>query len=171
MASMIQDIGRRSWWLKIHVLRFIVAFCGLSLTLMIFTQVIARYVLNLSIFGLEELAIYVAVWFYFLGGAIGAEQRGHISASLVDLMIQGKKGKALLRVITGSLSVVICAWMTWWSYSLVIWTQQMNMMSVELKVPMWLVQAAAPVGLALMTVYLLVEVVEDISYLLGRAPQ
>lgn len=164
-------IGHHLWRAKINIQRFIVAFCGLSITAMVFIQVIARYLLDVSVFGLEELATYVAVWFYFLGGAIGSEQRGHISASLVDVVIKNERIHLMIRIFTDALSVVLCGWMTWWGFQFASWSSQFGMMSTELRIPMSLVHAAVPVGLALMTLYMLHELIENILKLSGRHPE
>lgn len=171
MSPQVVRIGHYLWRTKINIQRFIVAFCGVSLTVMVFIQVIARYVLNISVFGLEELATYVAVWFYFLGGAIGSEQRGHISASLVDVVVKSERIHLAIRVFTGTLSVALCAWMAWWGFEFASWSAQFNMMSMELRIPMSLVHVAVPVGLALMTLYLIHELLEDILKLTGRHPE
>lgn len=165
----LSAMGHRLWQSKIHVQRATVALSGALLTLLIFVQVIARYFFNASIYGLGELATFIAVWFYFLGGAIGAEQRMHISASLVDLVIGSERAQIAIRVVTGLVSVVLCAWMTWWGIGFAAWSLGMGMMSLELGFPVGYVHLAIPIGLGLMTVYLFVDLVEDVRRLKGRA--
>jgi TRAP-type C4-dicarboxylate transport system permease small subunit len=167
--SNVPTLGQRLWQSKIHVQRAIVALSGLSLTLLVFVQVVARYLFDASIYGLGELATFIAVWFYFLGGAIGAEQRMHISASLVDLVIRSEAAQVLIRVVAGLISVVLCAWMTWWGIGFAAWSLGMGMMSLELGFPIGYVHVAIPVGLGLMTVYLFVDLIEDVQRLRGRA--
>ncbi len=169
MTAAVSTMGHRLWRSKIHVQRAIVALSGILLTLLIFVQVVARYGFNASIFGLEELATFIAVWFYFLGGAIGAEQRMHISASLVDLVFRSERLQLAIRVVAGLLSVLLCAWMTWWGIGFAAWSLSMGMMSLELGFPMGYVHIAIPIGLGLMTVYLFVDLIEDVQRLSGRA--
>lgn len=168
MTTAVLTMGHRLWRSKIHVQRAIVALSGLLLTLLIFVQVVARYFFNASIFGLGELATFIAVWFYFLGGAVSAEQRMHISASLIDLVIRNERAQTAIRAVSGLISVVLCAWMTWWGIGFAAWSLRMGMMSLELGFPMGYVHIAIPIGLGLMTVYLLVDLIEDVQRLRGR---
>lgn len=67
---------RRLWYGALRLQRAVLALSAVILTLVIFTQVVARYLFQTAIFGLEEVAVYLAVWFYFLGGAMGAQRAG-----------------------------------------------------------------------------------------------
>lgn len=148
------------WQMKLALQRLVVVLSGLAITILIFVQVTSRYVFQTAIFGIEEIACYVAVWLYFLGAAVGAEQRGHMSASLVELVLRGETARRVIRLLVCTLSVVLCAWMTMWAWSLAKWSLQLGMMSTEINVPVGYAQLAMPVGLALMTLYFFVELVE-----------
>jgi len=148
------------WQMKLALQRLLVVLSGLAITILIFVQVTSRYVFQTAIFGIEEIACYVAVWLYFLGAAVGAEQRGHMSASLVELVLRGETARRVIRLLVCALSVVLCAWMTMWAWSLAKWSLQLGMMSTEINVPVGYAQLAMPVGLALMTLYFFVELVE-----------
>ena len=71
--------------------RVLLGVSGALVTLLIFVQVFTRYVLHISIFGIEDLASFLAVWLYFIGGSLGAWERAHISASLVDFIIKSDR--------------------------------------------------------------------------------
>ena len=152
----------RLWYAKVALQRFLVVMSGLAITLLIFVQVVSRYVFSTAIFGIEEIACYIAVWLYFLGAAVGAEQRGHMSASLVSLIWQGELAQRVIKLLVGTLSVVISGWMTVWAYGLAKWSLQFNMMSTEINVPVGYAQMAIPVGLALMTLYFFFELIETL---------
>ncbi|MEX0730911.1 MAG: TRAP transporter small permease subunit [Aquisalimonadaceae bacterium] len=157
-----------AWAIKLHLQRAIVALCGLLLTLIIFTLVVGRYVFNTSFLGIEEAAIFIAMWFYFIGGAIGAQQRGHISASVVDMFVRNETAQCAVSVATGVISVVVAAWMTVWAWEFAAWSLQMGMRSMELGVSMGWIHMSVPVGLGLMTFYLSVELVENVATLARR---
>ncbi|WP_313054774.1 TRAP transporter small permease [Pseudomonas lopnurensis] len=146
--------------MKLALQRLLVVLSGLAITILIFVQVTSRYVFQTAIFGIEEIACYVAVWLYFLGAAVGAEQRGHMSASLVELVLRGETVQRVIKLLVCVLSVVLSGWMTMWAWSLAKWSLQLGMMSTEINVPVGYAQLAMPVGLALMTLYFFVELVE-----------
>lgn len=156
----------RVWHGKIHLQRGIVALSAVILTLLIFVQVVTRYLFNYAIFGIEELATYVAVWFYMLGAGIGAHSRGHISASLVDLVLTGELGQLIVKAFTALVGVVLCGWMTLWAVGFAGWSFKRDMMSIELGISMGWVHIAIPIGLGLMTLYFFVELIDDVRAML-----
>ena len=166
MSSSPDSPGQMVWHSKVQLLRCIVTLSGGLLTIAILVQIASRYLFRTSILGIEEIILYLAVWFYFLGAALGAEQREHISASLVDILAISATSKQWVSWVASLISVVICAWMTWWALELVQWSMQMKMRSTELRVPVWLVQACIPTGLGLMTFYLLMECLDNLCHLL-----
>lgn len=161
----------RAFEIKLRVQRALVAGSGAILTILVFVQVVTRYVFNIAIFGIEEVATYCAVWFYMLGAAIGAHERGHISASLVDLVVESERGQGIVKAFTALVGVLICAWMLAWSIEFIMQSYKMNRHSVELGMPLIYVHIAIPVGLALMTFYFLVELLEDVRFVMtGERP-
>ncbi|MEL0628838.1 TRAP transporter small permease [Psychromonas aquatilis] len=133
---------------------------GLSLTILIFTQVVSRYVFNMPIFGIEELASCIAVWMYFIGCSVGAEQKEHISASLAEMFIKTPKGKRIHSITVSILNAVISGWMTVWAWQLTSWTLKFNMTSTELNIAIGYIQLAMPIGLGLMTFYFLTDLIQ-----------
>lgn len=162
--SMLLGALHGLWRAKIVLQRVFVTLVGLILALMICVQVVARYFFSTAIFGIEEVACYLAIWLYFIGAALGAEQREHMSASLVDVMLRNQTMKKALKVFTCVVSVVLGAWMTLWSYELAAWSIEFNMMSTEINLPVGLAQVAMPIGLGLMTLYFAVELIEYIVF-------
>ena len=77
----------------------------------------------------------------------------------------GETSKRWVHWFASLLAVIICAWITWWAIGLVEWSWQMNIRSTELRMPIWLTQASIPIGLGMMTFYLLVECVDNLCRL------
>lgn len=159
----------RAFETKLHLQRALVAGSGAVLTILVFVQVVTRYVFNFAIFGIEEVATYCAVWFYMVGAAIGAHERGHISASLVDMVVENERGQAVVKAFTALVGVVICAWMLVWGVEFIMQSYKMSRHSVELGLPLLYVHIAIPVGLALMTFYFFIELIEDVRFVMTGA--
>lgn len=170
MSNVLRGL-RFVWHAKIFLQRLLVALAGLSLSALIFIQVISRYVFETAIFGIEEIACYIAVWMYFLGASVGAEQREHMSASLIELLLRGETAQRVTRLLVCTLSVVLCGWMAVWAWGLANWSLKLGMMSTEINIPVGYAQLAMPVGLALMTMYFLFELIElVVHWKRGRTP-
>lgn len=166
--NIAHDYPRRNSGPLVRLQRLLLGTCCLAVTVLIFVQVFTRYVLQTSIFGIEDLASFVAVWLYFLGGSLGAFERGHISASLVDLFVASPSRRLWINAAAAFLTAGICAWMTKWAFDYFLFTLVRHKMSLELGLPMAHVTVVMPVCLALMTFYFLVEAV-DLSHMARRA--
>jgi TRAP-type C4-dicarboxylate transport system permease small subunit len=154
----------------VHVQRAVLAASAALITILIFIQVFTRYVMQTSIFGIEDLASCVAVWLYFIGGSLGAWERGHISASLVDFMIKSDRVCRWIKAASAIVTTVLSGWMTVWAFEYFLFTLRRGQMSLEINLPMAYVTVAMPLGLALMTFYFLIEAIELIGKV-RRSPE
>ena len=158
-------IGGAIWTAKLRLQRFVMFVTSSIFTLLVFVQVIMRYLLDVPMYGVEEVAAFSAVWLYFIGGAHGAYARGHISASLIEVLLPEGAGRRLIRLMSSLATTVLAGWMTLWALQYLEWTIRKGTMSVELGVKMVWVHMSMPIGLALMTLYFALEFLEDAATL------
>lgn len=88
------------------------AICGVGLfitTLLIFAQVINRYLLHFEIMILNDLALYVFVFFMLLAAAYTTWNEGHVAVDMFrEWLVQGRPvAAAVYRVSLLLLSIVI----------------------------------------------------------------
>lgn len=131
--------------------------------LLVFAQVILRYVLNLPLMGIEEILLFPAIWLYFLGGSMASQARNHIDCGVLILYIKKEKSLALFRLIRMVLSVIFGSWATYWAfwfftYSLDKWKQ-----SDLLYIPMFFGESAIFVGCALMVFFSIIELIDRVN--------
>ena len=89
------------------------------MVIVIFYQVIMRYVFNNSSFWSEELGKFLFVWISWLGISIGARRGEHIKISLlVDKM--PFKAARLTNILTEIIVIVISGITAYYAYSLVL---------------------------------------------------
>jgi len=134
-----------------------------TMILVVFLQVIFRFVLKGSLPWSEELARYVMVWAVFIGASMGAKSGAHIGVgALVKLFPRGWR-KSLV-VVSASFSVVFCAVVFYLSAKVVLNIFMSGQVSPAMEIPMYLAYAAVPVGILLMGV----RFVEAAVIALGR---
>lgn len=153
-------------WLKRATL---VATCA-GFTIIVIVQIVFRYFLFLPLHGLEELATYLAMWTYFIGGAYGAFERSHISASLTEMLVKTERITLLVRVLVNCITVAVALWMSVWAFDYLAWSVRLEPRSLELRTPLYWVHASVFVGLVLMTFYFAIEFLENVWRLTGRDP-
>lgn len=157
----LSGFALRLWNAKLKFQRFVLLACGVVLTGLISIQVFTRYVLGISIFGIEELASFVAVYLYFIGASHGAWERGHISASLVELVVPVGRVRDAIALLASIITVILSGWMSVWAWQYLAFTIKRGTMSLEVGISLAWVHGIMPVGLSLMTLYFAVELLEN----------
>ncbi len=135
--------------------KLIEAIGGTSLmvmTIVVFLQVIARYVFKAPFSWAEELTRYLMIWGTFLGAAVLIARREHI---VVDILLNviPMRSKAVLLVI-GDLILF------WFLVRLVLSGMELvkvssGIISTGLVIPMGYVSMAVPIGALLMIILLI----------------
>ncbi|MCR4265150.1 TRAP transporter small permease [Nitratireductor sp. ZSWI3] len=160
--------GLAIWNAKLILQRLVLLVCGAALTALVTVQVFTRYVVGISLFGIEELASFVAVYLYFIGASHGAWERGHISASLVELFLPEGKARTAMAIFSSLVTVVLSGWMTVWAFQYLAFTIRRGTMSLETGIPLAWVHGVMPLGLTLMTLYFVVELLDRWNLLRGK---
>jgi TRAP-type C4-dicarboxylate transport system permease small subunit len=160
----IISLGCLLWSTKLQAQRWIMFITSMGVTLLVFIQVIMRYFFDVPLYGIEEIAIYLAVWSYFIGASYGAKQKEHISASLVDVLLPEGRGQDFIAMVVDLITAVVSAWMVVWSWHYLAWTFKRGTLSVDLGLHMGWVHSAIFIGLTLMTLYFSIDFVERLIH-------
>ena len=84
----------------INLFSFICFFCAVALTLIICVATFFRYILEGNLYGYEEWVKILAFWLYFMGAAVGAYNRTHIRADLVNAYLKDGKFKDFMKLLS-----------------------------------------------------------------------
>lgn len=101
----------------VHIaLVYIAKFMMIAMVLIIFANVVLRYVFNSGLMWSEEVALLLAVWFIFIAMSLGVKQSLHINITLIPEAKQPpalKKAFALLKslaILIVALAMLIHGW-------------------------------------------------------------
>jgi TRAP-type C4-dicarboxylate transport system permease small subunit len=155
------------WILKLKLQRLVLVLLGSALVLIVFAGVFSRYLLNYSIFWIEEVVTYSALALYFVGAIHGTWERGHISAGLVEVIFAREWVHRALGVLASALSAVLAGWMAVWAWHYLQFVIRRGTVSLEIGIPMSWVVAILPTSLALMCLYFIIETVLKLRQLLA----
>ncbi|PLC50212.1 TRAP transporter permease DctQ [Pollutimonas subterranea] len=132
----------------------------LIMVLVVFGQVVLRYIFGVSLPWGSELSQYGMVWLCFLGAALAVKERDHMR---VDYFIN-LLPRSLLPFIHVLLNIILFAFVAYLSYSSVPITRAfMQDITPGLGIPYGLVSLAMPVGGVLMLLYLITDSVQWLS--------
>lgn len=144
-------------WVLSNAMKTIIILVTTMATCTMFLQVIARYVFEISISGLDELTGHTAVWLYLMGAAYGTYDRSHIKADMMHLLIKNQRILNLIRTLSTAVAVVVSCYMTVWSYGYIKWSILKHEVTPTLQIPTVFFQISILIGAVLMVVYFFTE--------------
>ena len=118
-------------------------------SVLLFVNVILRYVFLSALSWAEEVTMYLIVWLVFVGGSVTLRMFGHISIDLLPLALS-PAGARRLRIFVGAAMVVFFAAFFFYSGEHTLRVMRTGQLTPVLEAPMWLTYLAMPVGSVLM---------------------
>ena len=92
-----------------RLLYFFIIVFGLCLAVLMFTQVVLRYVFASPFVGIEELSLLFGAWFYFLGVAYVTRNGEHIHGGILTMVVKKRNTVRAVRLLMTVLSIAACA--------------------------------------------------------------
>jgi TRAP-type C4-dicarboxylate transport system permease small subunit len=136
----------------IAVNRWIVMFLLAAMSLIVFVNVVMRYVTDASIPWSEEVSRHMMIWLTFVGGGLVLRSGGHIA---ID-NLQDALPTASARAIRGIVLVLMIAFFSLlvyygWNYA----SRTMMQTTAATEIPFGYIYMAMPIGCGLMLAHLL----------------
>jgi TRAP-type C4-dicarboxylate transport system permease small subunit len=126
-----------------------------AMAIVVFMQVIFRYLLSLPLFWTEEFARYCLVWASLMGAAVAVKRGQHIAVTWFVERLPYRIGRVL--GLTARISVaVILAVVMWGGIKLVAVTSAQ--ISPALRIPMAVPYMALPIGSGIMLYHVITSI-------------
>ncbi len=123
-------------------------------TLLMFANVVARYVFHTGFSWTLELVQYLFAWVVLIGAAYGFQAGTHLG---IDILVERlpprfQRGIALLAL---SLTLLFVGLVFYYAIVYTIRIREWGDLTLDLQIPQWIPYLAIPVGLGLMLLHLL----------------
>lgn len=128
-----------------------------AMSLVVFIQVVFRFVVKASLPWSEELSRYLLVWTAFLGGAYGVRTGAHIGVEAFALLLP-KKVQKVLAIFIMLASIVLCAVIAKYGFAIVQTQLSKGQLSPAMRIPMGYMYAAIPIGM----IFFIIRFVQEI---------
>ena len=135
----------------------------LGVAILVFIQVILRYVLHYPLMGIEELLLFPAIWLYFLGNANAALERNQIKAQVIDVFLKSPKIIKIFKILTTVTYFIINCWLTYWAYQYFQYSVRVHKLSATLYFPLVYAESAVFICFLLVGIYTFFEIKEYIK--------
>lgn len=122
--------------------------------LLVFAQVVARYVFNKGITWAPELVQHFFLWTVMIGASYGFKHGVHLG---VDVLMKKlpEAQRRIMALIAVLISLGFSGYMAYLSFFYVLGSYRMNLITVDLQIPQWVPHLALPLGFAMISVRLL----------------
>ena len=134
---------------------------GFSLAGLMFTQIIMRYVLESPFTGIEEAAVLLGVWIYFLGMGYATREREHIHGGIVSLLVSDPLKISWIRFVGTVISMLAACIFGYFACKYAFFVIGKGRTSINLQWPRGLWSASMIVGFAMMVGYFLLEAINE----------
>ncbi|NEX19922.1 TRAP transporter small permease [Thiorhodococcus mannitoliphagus] len=133
----------------------IISLLLVAMTLLVFWEVILRFVFNTGLSWGQEATLHLSAWFVLFGVSYGLKVGAHIG---VDAFVQllSPLGQRLITIIAVLLSLAYCGLFIYGSW---VYLSKMHMIGIELEdieVQTWIAHSILLIGLVMLTIRLLV---------------
>lgn len=132
-------------WLDDYFEEGILAVLMSVTSIIVFLQVIMRFVFRNSLTWSEELARYLFIWMIYIGVSYGIKKRSHLAVDALDSLF-GKKGILITNTIVDMFLMAFMVTMTYFGFDIVL---RATRVSAALGLPMKYVYLAPVVGFGL----------------------
>lgn len=118
-------------------------------SILLFVNVILRYVFHHSIYWAEELVRYMMVWLIFFGGSQVVRKEGHIRVDVVLRMLP-PRGQRIWEIAVNVINILMLAVLFWFSMQQCLRVFASQQVSPAMELPLGLVYLSVPCGCLLM---------------------
>lgn len=118
-------------------------------TIIAVAAVVLRYAFGIFLFWSEEAIIYLIIYSTFLGAVITLRHNEHVSVDIVAPMLR-ERGKRVVALVGGTVTIIYLAGVGALGWMLLFEPFSTSTITPSLKLPLWTVEAAVPIGLTLM---------------------
>lgn len=143
--------------------RYAAAISLLAVVVIMFANVIGRYVFLNAISWADEASRYLMVICVFAAISTNFKTRGHIGVDAFVKLILPEKVRPYMAVFADVISLGFCVMITYYGYKLVVKLTAMHQVSPSLQLPMAIPYSLVLLGMALSSIRCIFNIIRDIQ--------
>ena len=141
---------------------------NITVTLLMVTEIVLRYVLNSSLRGLPEIYLLLVMWLYMLSTSMASANKSHLRIDIISSFIRSSRAENIYRLIISVLMCIISFYFVRWSYGLFHWGLIRPTTTPILNIPGLATQTSIFVASILVTGYSLRDLIQALIDIRSR---
>ena len=127
--------------------KLVACVCVSIMAVLVFVNVIARYVFGNSLAVSDEMSTYLFVLMSFMGMAVAARRKAHLGLSIVTDHVS-PRARLIISMVMYAISALFCLLIVIFGIQMVISQYQMGQETATMQWPEWIYGSFVPVGAA-----------------------
>ena len=127
--------------------KLVACVCVSIMAVLVFVNVIARYVFGNSLAVSDEMSTYLFVLMSFMDTAIAARRKAHLGLSIVTDHVS-PRARLIISMVMYAISALFCLLIVIFGIQMVISQYQMGQETATMQWPEWIYGSFVPVGAA-----------------------
>ena len=132
------------------------------MSVVVFVQVVFRFIVKSSLPWSEELSRYLQVYITFFGTAYGIQTGAHLGIEAFTHLLP-KGGRKVLAILVQIVSMLVCTLILKLGVDIVMSQMASGQVSPAMRIPMWVIYGAIPMGMAFCVIRYIVEIYHSVK--------
>jgi len=142
------------------------------MVIVIFMQVVMRYIFNNSLSWSEEFARYLFVWFSWMGVSAGLKDGEHLKVELLSMSLLKRgliKSNEIVAIIVSLIWLATTLIVTYYGFEVVAAQMDMNVLTPAMRLPVWIAYLSIPACSGVVGIRLIAKIADSVMVLLGKS--
>lgn len=139
--------------------KFVACACVAVMAVLVFANVVARFVFKHSLAVSDEMSTYLFVLMSFMGTAIAARRKAHLGLSIVTDRVS-PKARIIIQMTVYAISALFCLLIVVTGVQMVISQYRLGQETANMQWPEWIYGSFVPVGAAFAAIAFLQTMVQ-----------
>lgn len=143
------------------------------MVIVIFSQVIMRYIFNNSLSWSEEFARYLFVWFSWMGVSAGVKDDQHLKVEVLTTALTKRgflKAKEINQIVVALVWLITTLIVAYYGIQVVQMQMKLNVVTPAMRMPVWLGYLSVPACSLVVGLRLVVTIINSVRVLMGIEP-
>ncbi len=165
---MINKLGKKFDQIEYYALIISLAI----MVIVIFTQVVMRYVFNNSLSWSEEFARYLFVWFSWMGVSAGLKDGEHLKVEILSAALTKRgfmKTKEIINILVSLIWLATTLIVTYYGLEVVMKQMDLKVLTPAMRFPVWFGYLSIPACSSVVGIRLIVKIIDSVKVLLGKS--
>lgn len=103
----------------------------------------------------------MTVWLYMIGGANTSQTRTHIDCGILSLYMKKERTIKFMSLFKSAVCLIIAIWASYWGLWFFRYSFGIGKVTARLQIPTFLYESAIFIGIAAMTIYCAIDLIQD----------